>query len=430
MLIPRTGVMNENEFRELIHLGLGRAIVYARENDVRAFRDVILDACLHCYSEDAQSEGTRAAYMLELVNLLPDRQFYCDQVLEALAGSGDDWDAVQRFYFAAYMASDGDQRARQMIYASFAPGPKMGEAIAVAFVQLDGLSGFLFAAAKIGALLRSRPDEVDEGWLWMQAVEICSEKKARAALSQDAPTDPNIEAYKLRAVDRVGSPPPIADFRELRTLSYELLRPKLPGLRSYRIGDWGEHASEEEAELAARGLLAARTPEDQLLHLRMFSKRAFPLDPAPLLELALSPDESLASAAANALSHITHARVRDIAFRLVEEQRACRGAAIAMLAQNWKSGDHDVVLRWFENEPDRGTRHTMQMALRHFWDRHPEPATEPRMLHSLYENGPCSFCREFVVQRLIDLNALSAPLRAECAYDANDEICKLVGAAD
>lgn len=53
--------------------------------------------------------------MLELVNLLPDRQFYCDEVLNSLPHSGDDWDAVQRFHFATHMAFDGDERAKRLL---------------------------------------------------------------------------------------------------------------------------------------------------------------------------------------------------------------------------------------------------------------------------------------------------------------------------
>jgi hypothetical protein len=38
----------------------------------------------------------------------------------------------------------------------------------------------------------SNPDEVDEGWLWSQAVEICREDKASAALSEAGSTDPRV----------------------------------------------------------------------------------------------------------------------------------------------------------------------------------------------------------------------------------------------
>lgn len=75
--------MDEAEFQRLVKSGLGRAIIYASENDIRPFRDVILDACLHCYSVDAQIEGTRASYMLQLVDLTPDRQFSHDEEMRA-----------------------------------------------------------------------------------------------------------------------------------------------------------------------------------------------------------------------------------------------------------------------------------------------------------------------------------------------------------
>jgi hypothetical protein len=306
----------------------------------------------------------------------------------------------------------------------------MGEAIAIDFVRLDGLQGFLFAASKIGALLISKPDEVDEGWLWMQAVEICGEQEARTALSKAGVTDPNIEAYRLRAVEVPSSRPGIVSLQALRTLSYEQLRPKLHGLRAYQLSDWGTHASTGDAERAARHFLVVQSAEEQRQYLRIFSRRSFPLDPTPLLELSLSVDEVSAYAAAIALSQITHPCVRNMAFRLVGENRAGREVAIAMLAQNWEPNDHDIALSWFENEPDRDTRHRMERDLREFWERHPKSATEPRMLRSLYEKGPCSFCREFVVRRLIELDALSESTRAECAHDANDEVRKLVGAVD
>ena len=99
-----------------------------------------------------------------------------------------------------------------------------------------------------------------------------------------------------------------------------------------------------------------------------------------------------------------------------------------MLGQNWVPNDHEVVLSWFESELDRYTRHDMGTDLRNFWERHPEPVGELRMLCSLYERGPCSFCRELVIRRLIELDSLSASMRAECARDANEDIRLLVGA--
>jgi hypothetical protein len=417
--------VNENLFQESIKAGLGRGILYARDHDVRPFRDVILDACLYCYSADPQTEGTRAGYMLQLVNLLPDRQFYCDEVLNSLPHSGDDWDAVQRFHFATYMAFDGDEGAKRVAYQSFDPGPRKGEAIAIDFLRMDGVNGLIFAATKIGALLMTNPEEVDEGWLWAQAVEICGEDAASAALSEAGSSDPRVDAYR-RAV-AASAPRGSSNSKEITGLSYEDLRSRMPGLRGFPLSSWGKQASADDFERAARGLTIVKTSEDQIQHLRIFSRRQFPFDPEFLLSLSSSDNVDVAYAAAVALSSIRHPSVRAEAFRLTSNGLAGREWAITMLDQNWEPNDHEIVLNWFERELDRGRRHCMQSGIEAFWEHHPDPASEPRMLYSLYEKGTCSFCRESVVKRLIELDSLSDSLRAECAYDASDEIRELVG---
>lgn len=415
--------MNKAEFQRLIHSGLGRAITFVREYDAQPFREVILDACLHCYSADPQSEGTRADYMFELVNFLPDRQFYQAEVLKGLCGSGDDWHAAQRFRFVTCMAFEGDNRAKQALYECFAPGPRMGEAVALNFLQMDGLKGLVFATAKIGALIISSPGEVDLGWLWSTAVETFGEKEAHAAMREAGALDPNVEAYRLQ----VAAKPDHGDsWEEINALSYEQLRPKIIGMSAHRLRFWGNAASTENLERAAYGLVATRDPGEQIRYLRIFKQTAFPLHASLLMDLAVSTNEDLSRAAAAALALLTYPSVRDVAFHLVGSHLAGRQYAIAMLDQNWEPNDHEVVLSWFEGESDRDARHPMGMHLRQFWEHHPEPAAEVRMLFSLYEKGPCSFCREFVVRRLMDLGSLSASMRAECAFDANDDIRLLV----
>jgi hypothetical protein len=120
--------------------------------------------------------------------------------------------------------------------------------------------------------------------------------------------------------------------------------------------------------------------------------------------------------------------VRELAFRLVNSDVESRGEAIALLNKNFEPGDHDIVLGWYEAEQDRQIRHSFGMDLREFWKRHPDDRTDVRMQRSMYEKAPCSHCREIAVNRLIELDALTESMRAECAYDANSDIRDLVGA--
>ncbi len=419
--------MDKDQFRRALHMGLGRAFLCARDHDVSKFKDIILDACLHCYSYDPQIEGTRANYMLELVNMLPDKDFFHGEVLKALTGCGDDYDAVQRFRIAAYLADDGNKRAKKAMYESYDPGPAMGEAIALLFLHMDGIDGLLFAAEKIGALLLSGAEKVDLGWLLSVSIETFGEKQFWDALRYEGARNPRTETFRLAAEkEHERSQQRSQTIDEDMKLSYPQLMANLQNMTQFRIERWGEHAQDAEIELAANGLAVTLNARELRDHLRIFARRRFPFDPGILINLIGMDEERVGHAAVIALANVSDPRVRGIAFRLVETRANQRGLVIDLLAQNFEPGDHAIVLGWFETEDDEEARHSMGMDLKSFWERHPNDETEVPMLRALYEQGPCSFCREGSVSRLIERNALPEDWRSECGFDANEDIRELV----
>lgn len=421
------GKMDEGRFRSLLHLGLGRPVLYAREHDVDRFRDVILDACLHCYAYDPQIEGTRADYMLELVALTPNKDFYYDGVLKVLPGSGDDWDAEQRFRIAACLAMDGNDRAKRVMYESFSPGPKSGEGIGINFLQIDGTDGFLFAAEKIGTLLQTTSEKVNLGLMMSVAGEILGEEKAERALREAGAHSSEIETYRLANEDgRARSQENARQLQEIMCASYEQLRSRMGQIFQPWLASWGERASDADIERAVHGLAVAQTAKEQHSHLRIFSRRRFPGDIRPLLNLVNVEEEHVGLAAIIALSKTTDPAVRELAFRLVNTSASWRGQAIELLLRNFEPGDHLVALQWFEAEDDAQTRHSMGNDLMDLCETHPDKGAEARMMRALYEEGPCSFCRCNAVRKLAELNALGDDLRTECAYDSNGEIRELV----
>lgn len=415
--------MDREHFRRLLRLGLGRAILHARDHDVSVFRDLILDACLHCYSYDVQIEGTRADYMRELVDLTPDKEFYYNEVLKALPGSGDDRDAAQRFRLAVSLAFDGNERAKRAMYESYEPGPWYGEHIGIYFLQMDGIKGLLYAAEKIGALLTSTSEKVDLGWLLGVAKDDLGEQQVLEALRGAGSENPRIEAYRLAAESAERhSDERLEQSGGTINAGYEQLKPMLREMTFTWLGSWGERASDQDLERAAHGLIAAQDPKEQFAHLRIFSQRRFPLDIQVLLKLVGVEEERVGLAALVALSQVTHPAVRELAFRLIETKDKWRREAVELLIRNFQLGDHAIVRKWFDTEEDEETLHGFGSDLMKFWKQHPDQKSEVPMLLALYERGPCSFCREHVVSWLMELNALPDDLRAECAFDSNDDI--------
>lgn len=418
--------MDAHEFSRVMRLGLGRAIVHVREHDVTRYRELTLDACLHCYAYDLPSEGTRAAYMLDLLAFTPYKEFCREAVLESLPASGDDADALQRFRFATLLSLDGDARAKRLMYEAYHPGPRHGAGIGIGFLQVDGLAGFLFAARKLSALLAedSRPDI---GWLQYAAEERLGSDAVQEALRRAAERDPAIRRYRSAALASVG-----AVGRGLRPLGlmsagYRELAPHISSPRrpGAILTSWGREASEADLAAAARGLLAARTAQEQYGHLLIFGERPFPLDLQPLLDLVPVAEQEVGLAAVQALAQVRDRRVRDLAFGLVAEQSPWRGEAPKLLAENFQAGDHLVGLGWFEAETDDAQRHRQGLGLLHLIERRPDREGDSEILHALYERGPCGYCRGFAVSGLLERKLLSAELRRECAWDANTEVREL-----
>jgi hypothetical protein len=248
--------MTKDEFRRLLHSGHGRAVNYARANDVSAWRDVIADMSLHSRAIDPIFEGTHSAYIYNFPEILPDATTYHQAIIDSLPDANDDLDTRHRFTLARFLAEDGSAAARTTMYAHYNPGPQQGEAIAVNFVALDGLKGFLFAAEKIGALLRGPQNTVDQGWLYFRGKEHCGEAELLAGLTDAASNNEDLAAYL-----KIATGPPRNRPRSTR---YERI-------------NWGREATPEALLQAAQTLVETRDPE----LLAAFVSRPFPLDPAP-----------------------------------------------------------------------------------------------------------------------------------------------------
>lgn len=190
-----------------------------------------------------------------------------------------------------------------------------------------------------------------------------------------------------------------------------------------------KRTSDENRGLAAHGLLAAEMPEETLRDLRLFAITAFPFDLAPLLAMSNSMDRQIARASCRAIANLRSPQLRQLAFRWVEDGHASREWAITMLKNNYIAGDDSIAARWLAEEMDHEIQHRHCFEVVKIWQAHPAEAPEAEMLLKLYEQGPCSMCRQFKIGRLLELGALPSPVREECAFDANNDIRLLVGAA-
>jgi hypothetical protein len=158
--------------------------------------------------------------------------------------------------------------------------------------------------------------------------------------------------------------------------------------------------------------------------LRVFSRRPFPGSPERLLALADDGRERIRRAAVIALSNVSHPEARSRALALLNSaDRFADGARL--LAGNHQPGDFSVLEDLLRPPISEDLCHDLGFSIKHILERDLTPQAVASLL-ALYENGPCSNCRESFVRFLINLNTIPEWMSLECRYDANAATIKAV----
>ena len=421
--------------------GLGRAHLVLEQEADAAKRDVLIAACLR---DDAMPlEGSRAAYLFELVRLIGATGHLAAALADPLAdGPGDD-DIEQRYELVGLLARDGTLGMREVLYRGqeqlidrwLAEPVEWGPSDVPArhLIALDGIRGAVFAfgqlgrAALAGGSFSAGCDLIDAARAGIEG------ERVDAILAEARANDPRVDAYLLAT--EAPAPPNETElpngWSELPWVDVQKLierRVRGTGRLAAFASRWGEKAADSELNLAAQALADLPRDDDDLLraYLSVFAKRAFPLNPGILIALVDDPRPRVPIFAIGALELISHPAVRRVALRMADKGPH-RRYSLGLLARNWQPGDEHIaegLLRAAASH--REASHTLGYGIRSVFDVHRSSQELVPALRLAYQYGPCSMCREHFVAALLRLGALPDELRAECHWDANEEVRRLV----
>jgi hypothetical protein len=357
-----------DQFAGWVAIGLGRAVLYLKTHDSKACREALLHPCIHNLIYDRQCEESRTPYLLELIDLSGDSEFYRNGILAALKSEEDDLDQGQMFELAASFAEKGDNDIKQSMYAAF-ERDGFGLTAADELVRLDGLPGLVFVAKFFGA-----EDSEERPWQFRHLLETLEKHHGKQTLPADLDTFWREwrEYEDLCERERQKGPAPRPD--------YESVKHSL--LRSASV--WAHNASIQELEMAADDLLAETDDERLVGYLRMFRLRPFPRAIDRLLELARSENDRVAVGALVALSKVHDERVRTLARDLMAEAKGC-GYAVDLLTHNSQDDDYRIIERLLEKPSEPDDYHRLGQGVRGYVKAHRSEEAE-RALLLLYEN--------------------------------------------
>ncbi len=448
--------MTKAEFKRALRCGLGRCIVELRDTkEPEKYYDLVIWACTHDFAFDAQCEGTRAWYAWQLVKCYADAAPFVDTAASKFLSlrSNGGWTFAHCCDLLSLFARDGNTKASDSLREKYhllydrllkrrkRPSPlyhELGdfEMLCMQLCHKD-TAYFLSIAEDIGNLFLH--NKCYDGFDFLQLQEYVQDvnghQRVTKALENAAQKSPALHAYlkeyrcctsQWDANSTSYATLPLPDETALFTSSH--VNAAHIYARYLRRG--GEGACEKLAKAA----LAENNPERkaEMLHAFVLGRKRnpWPLNPAPLILLAKTADETLSSVALTVLEGIRHDQVRQYALELLEDPGQ-KEAGIALLARNYRACDRELFVRTVRSLPidynETSGWHGVFLSVLELLEERPKENVPNELLPYIHSRSLCSCCRERALHLLARKHLVKAPMWEECRYDSREEIRTYAG---
>ncbi len=440
--------LSRDEFEDALVKGLGRALLYVKSYGLDRVKDLVLYACLHDVSYDAQIEGSRAKWLFAMFVGSPYYLEFREAILAALVVEEETWILLQLCGLIKEMALIGDSLAEPLpgriaeqaladfVYrrASFLLPRQVGDYSIVEdwigvneLVEVRGIDALLELSRIYGRRLLANPDD----WV-MDDLQIFTDKPTEIVrvFEEYSKKEESIAVYYRYLIDRQvfmtdeerkstlqSSPRPKIS---IETIIHAARNKEREHPSIYTL--FGVRSTAEELETIF-DLLLTELDEDICLRLLwIFRRTLLPRLADRLFDWADSSHGKLRMAAVEVLARISDDRV----YRLGRSKLAHRQltgmdtGTIDLFIHNYHLGDAELILAGLNDveivDEDRWTICYGILSLTKK-QSHPELGL---LLNWMYDITPCSYCRERAVIELKEYGQMSDRLLAEYPFDSRE----------
>jgi hypothetical protein len=410
------------EFARAVKLGHGRAILHVLHHGDKGMEKIIEQALLKSYVYDWQIEGSRAGWLMSLLQATGRSQFYAGRMLEQSGGGNFEADDLaQQLLVASRLFEIGCHKMGEVAFSKYKQilmqSPHRASS-GSELIDLAGYRGLEFAARAMVA----SGIELDswDCWVILERMEdLDGSADGEERLKKLAASEPDISKF-LEAAHKHKKdsgtphvPRPRVDFAQF--LNMVERREHYPSGRYYQT--IGRRFDEVEIGRAYDLLVESEDPWLQLSCLRLFQARKLPEAHPKIVTFLRSSDKHLASAACSALELVKCEEVRTVALEWLhsrEQKRIVKG--LQLLKANFESGDEEIIFKILPLLKDSFQLHSAGMTVQEILADIDFPRAGELLLW-FYEHGPDSFCRYHFFKMLVELDQCPNELIYEAQWD-------------
>jgi hypothetical protein len=422
--------MNLEEFHNALKKGLGRAYLYVKQYGDSQVSDSILYCCLHNPSYDAQCEEQRAEWLISLIDLTENQDFYFSRIIDALIPSTDFWDTYQLFQLCGIIAKRNFQIAKAVIYQKF-DLQEFNESFLGSYeiIDLDGLAGLRYVIQRLGKRLTEEEDYWDDGDVVDYAYEKLGKVQVNDYLQTASTTDGHIKKYLVKVKNHNTKKASFSkeSYIEKVRNKYSLER-VLSNVENKKYNfphtyiAFAKYAVKAELNLVFEKFLGETRKEQVVRYLWIFRKREVPRLDDKLFQLAMSDDEDIRTATVEALKNCQDSSIRNLAIDFSKNQDDELAIySVGLFIKNYQYGDNRFIESILPRIKDEDIKHFVCMDLIKIFERNKVDELLTSLLWA-YENTPCAYCRKKIVKALVNSSLMPPKLVDECQFDCVKDI--------
>jgi hypothetical protein len=416
------------KFQKAVERGTGDAYFIIKNNPSVDFSTLILKAATKCYGYDVQSEGRRAVYIYNIINIIPQKEAIIAEILKRLSHKKtDDYALDQLCDLAVLFYKNGNTSAKQILYARFEKSilPSFDVCGEDQIIALGGWDGFLHYAIMMGRIMIHYKENMDIAWRVTNFQTKNPDINVRAELQKRSTDNEYIAAFlkeiiETEAADTEGKPTETAKKSNFDTIQHLIAQDKYRYIPYFKTNS----LSQNEVEILANDFLKTNSTEKQLMYLCIFSHIKYPFaDYQPLLKFAKSKkikNPRSIEFACSALSHIQADDIRALALHKIKTVRN-PSEYLVLLESNYKNGDEKTLIEVLERSDNYHYIHTVACAIIDIFEKNNTPNCKIP-LEIIYSKMNCGIHRHTLLEILHRNKVLSDTIQQEMLFDSDSDI--------